>query len=231
MRRIEALLALAAITNAQGVPRPTRLRIYEVRTALRFDEGELQRVNFRYDRSSGIKSDIARSLVDVGLTTDRGFVFEVAFFGTEDLGQVKARCHRSKPRLRRRPAAQPLGDVAAAGVGARRRDRPRAARGDGRRLRPHRRRRDFVADDPEPGGRDPLPRAGAVSTIVPRVPVPTLLLRARSRRYISPHHAFPFQRGEPCARVFLFQPLLPTTRYNHPPRCKISSEAPSFGGP
>ena len=84
MRRIEALLALAAITNAQGVPRPTRLRIYEVRTALRFDEGELQRVNFRYDRSSGIKADIARSLVDVGLTTDRGFVFEVAFFGTED---------------------------------------------------------------------------------------------------------------------------------------------------
>ena len=122
MRRIEALLALAAITNAQGVPRPTRLRIYEVRTSLRFDEGELQRVNFRYDRSSGIKSDIARSLVDVGLTTDRGFVFEVAFFGTEDPGQVKA-------------------------------------------IRPHRGRRDFVADDPEPGGRDPLPRAGAVSTI------------------------------------------------------------------
>ena len=97
MRRIEALLALAAITNAQGVPRPTRLRIYEVRTALRFDEGELQRVNFRYDRSSGIKSDIARSLVDVGLTTDRGFVFEVAFFGTEDLGQVKARCQLGIP--------------------------------------------------------------------------------------------------------------------------------------
>ncbi|CAH0369766.1 unnamed protein product [Pelagomonas calceolata] len=78
MWRLGGLLALlAATTNAQeGVPRPTRLRIYEVRTALRFDEGELQRVNFRYDRSSGIKSDIARSLVDVGLTTDRGFVFD-----------------------------------------------------------------------------------------------------------------------------------------------------------
>ena len=73
-----ALLALAAAAVAQDVPRPTRLRIYEVRTALRFDEGELQRVNFRYDRSSGIKSDIARSLVDVGLTTDRGFVFDTA---------------------------------------------------------------------------------------------------------------------------------------------------------
>ena len=85
MWRLGGLLALlTAFTNAQDVPRPTRLRIYEVRTALRFDEGELQRVNFRYDRSSGIKSDIARSLVDVGLTTDRGFVFEVAFFGTED---------------------------------------------------------------------------------------------------------------------------------------------------
>ena len=75
MWRLGGLLALlAATTNAQDVPRPTRLRIYEVRTALRFNEGELQRVNFRYDRSSGIKSDIARSLVDVGLTTDRGFV-------------------------------------------------------------------------------------------------------------------------------------------------------------
>ena len=85
MWRLGGLLALlAATTNAQDVPRPTRLRIYEVRTALRFNEGELQRVNFRYDRSSGIKSDIARSLVDCGLTTDRGFVFEVAFFG---------RCH------------------------------------------------------------------------------------------------------------------------------------------
>ena len=42
-----ALLALAAAAVAQDVPRPTRLRIYEVRTALRFDEGELQRVNFR----------------------------------------------------------------------------------------------------------------------------------------------------------------------------------------
>ena len=94
MWRLGGLLALlAATTNAQGVPRPTRLRIYEVRTALRFDEGELQRVNFRYDRSSGIKSDIARSLVDCGLTTDRGFVFEVAFFGTEEPGTVKARCH------------------------------------------------------------------------------------------------------------------------------------------
>ena len=48
MWRLGGLLALlAAFTNAQGVPRPTRLRIYEVRTALRFDEGELQRVNFR----------------------------------------------------------------------------------------------------------------------------------------------------------------------------------------
>ena len=176
--RIHAALFVLAAAGAQDVPRPTRLRIYEVRTALRFDEGELQ-----------------------------------------------------KPRLRWRDAAQPLGNVAAAGVGARRRDRPRAARGDGRRLRPHRRRRDCFTDYPEPCGRDPVPRAGAVSTIVPRVPVPTLLLRARSRRYISPHHAFPFQRGEPCARVFLFQPQLPTTRYNHPPRCKISSEAPRFGGP
>ena len=92
-----ALLALAAAAVAQDVPRPTRLRIYEVRTALRFDEGELQRVNFRYDRSSGIKSDIARSLVDVGLTTDRGFVFEVAFFGTDEPGQVKARCQLGIP--------------------------------------------------------------------------------------------------------------------------------------
>ena len=84
--RLHAALALLTAAAAQDVPRPTRLRIYEVRTSLRFDEGELQRVNFRYDRSSGIKSDIARSLVDVGLTTDRGFVFEVAFFGTEDPG-------------------------------------------------------------------------------------------------------------------------------------------------
>ncbi len=98
MWRLGGLLALlAAFTDAQDVPRPTRLRIYEVRTALRFDEGELQRVNFRYDRSSGIKSDIARSLVDVGLTTDRGFVFEVAFFGTEEPGTVKARCQLGIP--------------------------------------------------------------------------------------------------------------------------------------
>ena len=42
MWRLGGLLALlAATTNAQDVPRPTRLRIYEVRTALRFDEGEL----------------------------------------------------------------------------------------------------------------------------------------------------------------------------------------------
>ena len=47
MRRVGALLALAVAARAQDVPRPTRLRIYEVRTALRFDEGELQRVNFR----------------------------------------------------------------------------------------------------------------------------------------------------------------------------------------
>ena len=93
MWRLGGLLALlAATTKAQeGVPRPTRLRIYEVRTALRFDEGELQRVNFRYDRSSGIKSDIARSLVDVGLTTDRGFVFEVAFFGTDHYVRQRSR--------------------------------------------------------------------------------------------------------------------------------------------
>ena len=141
MWRLGGLLALlAATTNAQDVPRPTRLRIYEVRTSLRFDEGELQRVNFRYDRSSGIKSDIARSLVDVGLTTDRGFVFEVASSG------------------------------------------------------------------------------------------PTRSTPARSRRYISPHHAFPFQRGEPCARVFLFPPLLPTTTTTTPPVVS-PSEAPSFGGP
>ena len=160
-----ALLALAAAAVAQDVPRPTRLRIYEVRTALRFDEGELQRVNFRYDRSSGIKSDIARSLVDVGLTTDRGFVFEV-----------------------------------------------------GRKLR------DFFTDDPESGGRHPLPRAGAVAAIALAFSFRPLLPQALSRRY-SPRRAFPFQRGEPCARVFLFQPLLPTTRYNHSPSCKISSEA------
>jgi hypothetical protein len=102
MRRVRALLALAAAAVAQDVPRPTRLRIYEVRTALRFDEGELQRVNFRYDRSSGIKSDIARSLVDCGLTTDRGFVFEVAFFGTEEPGTVKARCQLGIPDVLRR---------------------------------------------------------------------------------------------------------------------------------
>jgi len=132
MWRLGGLLALvAAATRGQEVPRPTRLRIYEVRTSLRFDEGELQRVNFRYDRSSGIKSDIARSLVDVGLTTDRGFVFEVAFFGTEDPGQVKARCQLGIP--------------------------------------------DVVADYTEPCRCYPVPRAGAVSTIVPcpRVPVPT----------------------------------------------------------
>ena len=41
MWRLGGLLALlAAFTNAQGVPRPTRLRIYEVRTALRFDEDD-----------------------------------------------------------------------------------------------------------------------------------------------------------------------------------------------
>ena len=103
MWRLGGLLALlAATTDAQDVPRPTRLRIYEVRTALRFDEGELQRVNFRYDRSSGIKSDIARSLVDVGLTTDRGFVFEVAFFGTDEPGTVKARCQIGIPDVLRR---------------------------------------------------------------------------------------------------------------------------------
>jgi hypothetical protein len=92
MWRLGGLLALlAAATRAQDVPRPTRLRIYEVRTALRFNEGELQRVNFRYDRSSGIKSDIARSLVDCGLTTDRGFVFEVAFFEASGLDAAIAR--------------------------------------------------------------------------------------------------------------------------------------------
>ena len=45
--RIHAALFVLAAAGAQDVPRPTRLRIYEVRTALRFDEGELQRVNFR----------------------------------------------------------------------------------------------------------------------------------------------------------------------------------------
>ena len=44
--RVHAALALLTTAAAQDVPRPTRLRIYEVRTALRFDEGELQRVNF-----------------------------------------------------------------------------------------------------------------------------------------------------------------------------------------
>ena len=34
-----ALLALAAAAVAQDVPRPTRLRIYEVRTALPEDDG------------------------------------------------------------------------------------------------------------------------------------------------------------------------------------------------
>ena len=62
--------------------------------------------------------------------------------------------HRSKPRLRRRRVAQPLGDVAAAGVGSR----------PWRCLEPHR-RRDVFANDPEPCGRDPVPRARAVSTI------------------------------------------------------------------
>ena len=110
MWRLGGLLALlAATTNAQDVPRPTRLRIYEVRTALRFDEGELQRVNFRYDRSSGIKSDIARSLVDVGLTTDRGFVFEVAFFGTAAPGSAEPTTRR--PR-RRRPVPGAAGPTA-----------------------------------------------------------------------------------------------------------------------
>ena len=38
MWRLGGLLALlAAATRAQDVPRPTRLRIYEVRTALRFN--------------------------------------------------------------------------------------------------------------------------------------------------------------------------------------------------
>ena len=169
--RIHAALFVLAAAGAQDVPRPTRLRIYEVRTALRFDEGELQRVNFRYDRSSGIKSDIARSLVDVGLTTDRGFVFEV-----------------------------------------------------GRKLR------DFFTDDPESGGRHPLPRAGAVAAIALAFSFRPLLPQALSRRY-SPRRAFPFQRGEPCARVFRSCSSLPTTRYNHPPRCKISSEAPRFVDP
>ena len=41
--RIHAALFVLAAAGAQDVPRPTRLRIYEVRTALRFDEGELQR--------------------------------------------------------------------------------------------------------------------------------------------------------------------------------------------
>ena len=126
-----ALLAIAAAAAAQDVPRPTRLRIYEVRTALRFDEGEL-----------------------------------------------------------------------------------------------HRRRRDFLTDYLESCRRDPVPRAGAVSTIALAFSFRTLLPQALLRRY-SPRRAFPFQRGEPCARVFLFQPLLPTTRYNHPPSCKISSEAPA----
>ena len=39
--RIHAALFMLAAAGAQDVPRPTRLRIYEVRTALRFDEGEL----------------------------------------------------------------------------------------------------------------------------------------------------------------------------------------------
>ena len=33
-----ALLVLAVAAAAQDVPRPTRLRIYEVRTSLRFDD-------------------------------------------------------------------------------------------------------------------------------------------------------------------------------------------------
>ena len=41
MWRLGGLLALlAATTNAQDVPRPTRLRIYEVRTALGIDAVE-----------------------------------------------------------------------------------------------------------------------------------------------------------------------------------------------
>ena len=47
MWRLGGLLALlAAFTNAQGVPRPTRLRIYEVRTSLRFDEGSRRKPVF-----------------------------------------------------------------------------------------------------------------------------------------------------------------------------------------
>ena len=45
--RIHAALFVLAAARAQDVPRPTRLRIYEVRTALRFDEGELQRLRGR----------------------------------------------------------------------------------------------------------------------------------------------------------------------------------------
>ena len=192
--RLHAALALLTAAAAQDVPRPTRLRIYEVRTSLRFDEGELQRVNFRYDRSSGIKSDIARSLVDVGLTTDRGFVFEVAFFGTEDPGQVKVRCQLGIPDV----AEMNLSDDDRNDIALRvAKDIARAA--DDGRLRAALAAHNFnglssafdpdatanyalrdtisapFPDDIASGGRDPLPRARAVSTIVPRprVPVPT----------------------------------------------------------
>ena len=39
--------------------------------------------------------------------------------------------------------------------------------------------------------------------------------QALSRRY-NPRRAFPFQRGEPCARVFLFQPPLLLQSSPHP---------------
>ena len=53
-------LALAAAQRA--TPRPSRLRVYDVRTCLHFDHEELKRVNARYDRSGGIKADVSRAV-------------------------------------------------------------------------------------------------------------------------------------------------------------------------
>ena len=81
MWRLGGLLALlAATTNAQDVPRPTRLRIYEVRTALSrgFGGGTLPNLSAASRRqASGLDAAIARgqhaAMGDVSdLTEDDG---------------------------------------------------------------------------------------------------------------------------------------------------------------
>ena len=89
-----ALLAPRATEANYATPRPSRLRVYEVRTSIRFNLDELERVNDKYARSGGIKADIARSIVDIGATTDRGYVFEVKF-------AMLRRGPRRRPRRRR----------------------------------------------------------------------------------------------------------------------------------